>query len=119
MGTPFPESAWARHCGDFQRPATYQLEYLPRKQREGTKPSLIIEIVSPSTRPTDVVTKVDHYARVGVPNYIIVDRFERQGVMVRVLVGYRLTPNGYEELSPNANGWLWLEPVNLWLGLDG
>ena len=89
------------------------------EEEEGTKPSLIIEIVSPSTRLTDVVTKVDHYARVGVPNYIIVDRFEQQGVMVRELVGYRFTPEGYEELSPNANGWLWLEPVNLWLGLDG
>ncbi len=86
---------------------------------EGTKPSLIIEIVSPSTRSTDVVTKVDHYARVGVPNYIIVDRFERQGVMERELVGYRLTPAGYEELSPNTDGWLWLEPVNLWIGLNG
>ena len=86
---------------------------------EGTKPSLIIEIVSPSTRSVDVVTKVDHYAQVGVPNYIIVDQFERQGVMVRELVGYRLTPDGYEELSPNADGWLWLESVNLWLGLDG
>ena len=85
---------------------------------EETKPSLIIEIVSPSTRSTDVVTKVDHYARVGVPNYIIVDRFERQGVMVRELVGYRLTPNGYEELSPNADGWLWIEPVNIWLNLE-
>jgi len=89
------------------------------EEEEGTKPSLIIEIVSPSTRSTDVVTKVDHYARVGVPNYIIVDRFERQGVMVRELVGYRLTPDGYEELSPNTDGRLWLEPVNLWLGLDG
>ena len=39
--------------------------------------------------------------------------------MVRALVGYRLTPDGYEELSPNADGWLWLEPVNLWIGLDG
>ena len=86
---------------------------------EGTKPSLIIEIVSPSTRSTDVVKKVDHYARVGVPNYIIVDRFERRGVMVRELVGYRLTPEGYEELSPNAEGWFWIEPVNIWLNLEG
>ena len=86
---------------------------------EETKPSLIIEIVSPSTRSVDVVTKVDHYERVGVPNYIIVDRFKRRGVMVRELVGYRLTPGGYEELSPNADGWLWIEPVNLWIGLNG
>jgi Uma2 family endonuclease len=89
------------------------------EEEEGTKPSLIIEIVSPSTRSVDVITKVDHYARVGVPNYIIVDRFERRGVMMRELVGYRLTPDGYEELSPNVDGWLWLEPVNLWLGLEG
>ena len=89
------------------------------EDEEGTKPSLIIEIVSPSTRSVDVVTKVDHYARVGVPNYVIVDRFERRGVMVRELVGYRLTPDGYEELRPNAKGWLWLEPVNLWLSLEG
>ena len=39
--------------------------------------------------------------------------------MVRELVGYRLTPDGYEELRPNAKGWLWLEPVNLWLSLEG
>jgi hypothetical protein len=39
--------------------------------------------------------------------------------MVRELVGYRLTPDGYEELSPNAAGWLWIEPVNIWLSLDG
>ena len=88
------------------------------EEEEGTKPSLIIEIVSPSTRSVDVVKKVDHYARVGVPHYIIVDRFERRGVMVRELVGYRLTPDGYEELNPNADGWLWLEPVNLWLSLE-
>ena len=88
------------------------------EDEEGTKPSLIIEIVSPSTRSVDVVKKVDHYAKVGVPNYVIVDRFERRGVMVRELVGYRLTPEGYEEFSPNADGWLWLEPVKLWLGLE-
>ena len=86
---------------------------------EETKPSLIIEIVSPSTRSVDVVKKVDHYARVGVLNYIIVDRFERRGVMVRELVGYQLTPEGYEELSPNADGWLWIEPVSIWLSLEG
>ena len=117
--TLISESAWTRHCGDFQRPATHINWSTFSEAEEGTKPSLIIEIVSPSTRSVDVVKKVDHYARVGVPNYIIVDRFERRGVMVRELVGYRLTPDGYEELSPNADGWLRLEPVNLWLGLEG
>ena len=89
------------------------------EKEEGTKPSLIIEIVCPWTRETDVVSKVKEYEMVGVPLYIIVDRFERDGVMMRQLVGYRLTPKGYEELSPNVHGWLWLEPVNVWIGLDG
>ena len=83
------------------------------EKEEGTKPSLIIEIVCPWTRETDIVNKVREYEMVGVPNYIIVDRFERGGMTMRRLVGYRLTPKGYEELPPNENGWLWLEPVNV------
>ena len=37
---------------------------------------------------------------------------------VKRLLGYQLTANGYEPIPPNANGWLWLEPVKLWLGWD-
>jgi colicin import membrane protein len=85
----------------------------------GTKPSVAIEIVSPSTRLTDVVTKVTHYEMAGVPVYIIVDRFERDEVMVRQLLGYQLTPDGYQDLPPNEAGWLWLEPVKIWLGFSG
>jgi colicin import membrane protein len=89
------------------------------EKEEGTKPSLAIEIVSPSTRSTDVVTKVSHYEMAGVPLYIIVDRFQQGEVMIRQLVGYQLTPDGYEDLPPNEAGWLWLEPVKIWLGLSG
>jgi hypothetical protein len=32
------------------------------------------------------------------------------------LLGYQLTPDGYAPFEPNANGWLWLAPVKLWLG---
>ena len=38
--------------------------------------------------------------------------------MGRVL-GYRLTPSGYAELTPNADGWLWMDPVNLWVSIEG
>ena len=86
---------------------------------EGTKPSLIIEITSPSTYSVDLETKVDHYAQVGVEWYVIVDIAIRRDMPEKRLLGYQLTPDGYESLEPNGNGWLWLAPVNLWLGWHG
>ena len=32
------------------------------------------------------------------------------------LLGYQLTEDGYKRFEPNEKGWLWLAPVNLWLG---
>ena len=35
------------------------------------------------------------------------------------LIGYQLTEAGYVPLAKNERGWLWLEPVGVWLGLRG
>ena len=86
---------------------------------EGIRPSLIVEVTSPSTRRLDLVDKVDEYERAGVPLYVIVDINEQQGVTRRRLLGYQLTPAGYVSLSLNDRGWLWLDPVRLWLGIRG
>jgi len=86
---------------------------------EGTKPSLIVEVTSPSTRSTDLEDKVEEYAQAGVPLYVIVDIAERIGVVMRRLIGYQLTQAGYVPLAKNERGWLWLEPVGVWLGLRG
>ena len=86
---------------------------------EGTKPSLIIEITSPGTYSVDLEKKVDHYAQVGVELYVIVDIAIRRDMPQKRVLGYRLGPDGYEQLAPNADGWLWLAPVNLWLGWHG
>ena len=86
---------------------------------EGTKPSLIIEITSPGTHSVDLEKKVDHYAQVGVELYVIADIAIRRDMPAKRLLGYRLSPDGYEQLVPNADGWLWLAPVNLWLGWHG
>ena len=86
---------------------------------EGTKPSLIIEVTSPGTYSVDLERKIDHYAQVGVPLYVIVDIAIRRAMPAKRLLGYQLTPDGYELLEPNAEGWLWLAPVNLWLGWHG
>ena len=87
--------------------------------KEGTLPSLIIEVTSPSTRSTDLVDKVREYALAGVPWYVIVDCFEEKGVTQRRLLGYQLTSFGYNRFAPNESGWLWLEPVSVWLSLRG
>ncbi|MBS1252044.1 MAG: hypothetical protein MAG451_01080 [Anaerolineales bacterium] len=86
---------------------------------EGTRPSLIIEVTSPGTRQVDLEDKVDHYARVGAPYYAIVDIYQEGGETKRRLLGYELTPAGYANLPLNDRGWLWLDPVRLWLGIRG
>lgn len=86
---------------------------------EETKPSLILEVTSLKTRSTDLVDKVEEYAQAGVPLYVIVDIAERRVGIMRRLVGYQLTEVGYVPLAKNEYGWLWLEPVGVWLGLSG
>jgi len=86
---------------------------------EGTFPSLIVEVTSPRTRSTDLENKVEEYAQAGVPLYVIVDIAERGEMVMRRLVGYQLTEAGYVPLAKNELGWLWLEPVGVWLELRG
>ncbi len=47
------------------------------------------------------------------PLYFIFDPFDPQS-----LQGWRLqTGQGYQPLQPSAQGWLWCETLQLWLGL--
>ena len=87
---------------------------------EGTAPALAIEVTSPSTRDADFNNKLSLYARVGLPYYFIVDTGPRHtdAPPVLRLYGFELTPNGYVELRPNLYGWLWMDPVGAWIGLD-
>jgi colicin import membrane protein len=87
--------------------------------QEGTKPTLIIEVTSPKTRSVDLEDKVDEYEQVGVEYYVIVDIRRRGRGEVRQLLGRHLTPEGYVPMVANEQGWLWLDPVQLWLGLRG
>jgi len=82
--------------------------------REGVRPTLLVEIVSPSTRNVDLNDKVREYHQAGVPLYVIADRDRPEGPPR--LIGYRHAPGGYEEFPPDDRGRLWLEPVRLWLG---
>ena len=88
---------------------------------EGARPALVVEVTSPDTRGNDFGIKRDLYEQAGVPVYAIVDRRPAlAGGSTRVgLLGFRLTPDGYEPLAPDPLGRLWLEPVGLWLGVVG
>ena len=85
--------------------------------QEGVRPALIVEVTSPETRSLDLTTKLEEYDLAGVPLYIIVDLVQRQGQIVPRLLGYRQTPLVYAVVAPDERGWLWLEPLKVWLGV--
>jgi Uma2 family endonuclease len=85
---------------------------------EGARPLLVVEVTSPDTRQNDLVTKVDYYHRAKVPLYVIADVREQGEERVIELICYRYTQAGFERVPPDDRGWIWLEPVQLWLGLS-
>jgi colicin import membrane protein len=92
------------------RRATYHLA------EEGGRPVLVIEIVSPSTRPHDLRAKRRLYYRVGVQKYVLVDRGPQNADPVR-LIGYQRGPRGWRRLRPDVQGRLDLAPVGMMLGI--
>lgn len=88
---------------------------------EGVRPSLIIEVTSENTRFNDLVTKVTHYHKAGVPQYVIVDAQEGEdGERVLRLIDYRYTPERYVEAPPDEQGRVELLGLGLLLGVrDG
>jgi colicin import membrane protein len=98
---------WDRHQGTFM------------VAKLGARPILVIEVTSPSTRAQDFNEKVLEYHQARVPFYAIVDYCtDLEPPRVQVL-GYRTTPEGYVRVPLDERGWLWLEPVKLWLTGEG
>ncbi|HNB55211.1 MAG TPA: Uma2 family endonuclease [Anaerolineales bacterium] len=85
--------------------------------KEGTRPTLIIEIVSPGSKEADRVTKVDHYARAGVQEYVYIDYWERTSGMVWELAGFRLAGDHYLPMLPDEEGSLYCETIGVRIGL--
>ena len=86
--------------------------------QEGARPTLIVEVTSPETRALDLEIKVTHYARAGGPLYVIVDAYEQRGEARLRVLGYELADGEYRPLVPNAEGWLWLAPLKVWIGVQ-
>ena len=86
---------------------------------EGTRPALIVEVTSPETATIDRLVKHDEYEMADVPLYVVVDLVPRRGLPSPRLLGFALGPDGYRETPTSDEGHLWLEPLGLWLGVDG
>ena len=88
-----------------------------RVKKEGVRPSLVIEVVSPSAeaRRADLEDKVQLYQVAGIPEYLIVDSpSELTGLPFRLL-GYRLDAAGhYQPLRPDAEGRFLSETTGIW-----
>jgi flagellar biosynthesis GTPase FlhF len=76
---------------------------------------LIVEVVSPSTRVNDVVTKFDHYFRVGVRTYVIIDQEQEGGP--RRLRAYRRRSLGFAEIESDPQDRIDLPLLGLTLGM--
>ena len=89
--------AWDR-AGDYGHGPDCAVIFKVRKKKdwstfnvvkERTKPALIVEVTSPSTRSTDLVDKVREYAEQKVPHYVIADARVKPRTIAELVV-YRL-----------------------------
>ncbi|MCB0083739.1 MAG: Uma2 family endonuclease [Caldilineaceae bacterium] len=83
---------------------------------EGTRPTLIIEAVSPRFVAGDLEHKVGIYAAAGVQEYFIVDsgeREDRSDIAYRV-IGYRLRDGVYQPIAADEQGRLYSETARVW-----
>ncbi|MEM7534934.1 MAG: Uma2 family endonuclease [Chloroflexota bacterium] len=89
--------------------------------QDGDAPELVLEVTSPSTRNQDFDDKLELMRQARIPYYFIVDLVPPRGEE-RQIYGYELIIDDefvyYATIEANEQGWLWMEPVGLWLGLD-
>ncbi|HEX9944515.1 MAG TPA: Uma2 family endonuclease [Thermoanaerobaculia bacterium] len=89
--------------------------------REGTRPCLVIEIVSSTdaeTRRNDYERKVEIYQRAGIPEHLILDPATSFTQGRLLLTGYRLGPDGrYQRIEPDREGRLLSETAGLLFGV--
>ncbi len=86
-------------------------------EAEGVVPSLIIEVTSKTTRYNDIVTKVTHYHKANVPQYVIVDAKGHEDNRELRLIDYRFTPERYVAVPPDDQGRVELVGLGLLLGV--
>ncbi len=105
---------------DFRGPDFFFIKGAERRDRlswviweeSGQFPNVIIELLSESTASVDRTTKKKLYAhRFKTPEYFWF------GPNTLEFVGFRLVNGDYEPILPNAQGHLWSEEMELFLGI--
>ncbi|HEY9747157.1 MAG TPA: Uma2 family endonuclease, partial [Allocoleopsis sp.] len=92
-------------------------ERKPRKswvvwEEEGKYPNIIVELLSPSTADTDRGLKKQIYQDIfRTPDYFWFDPDRLE------FAGFHLVDGRYEPLEPNAQGLLWSQQLELFLGI--
>ena len=84
--------------------------------QEGTRPCLVIEIVSPEY-PGDKTDKVEIYRQAGVTEYIILDPHSKDETASWELIGYRLIGEEYQSIQPDSAGRLLSQTTGVHIGL--
>jgi Uma2 family endonuclease len=85
---------------------------------EGTRPTFILEVVSPRYRQTDRETKVVEYARAKVQEYVIIDRRIVRRQLVDEVLGYRLMTGYYQPITPDEDGRILCNTLGVWISLQ-
>ncbi|MEQ8754258.1 MAG: Uma2 family endonuclease [Coleofasciculus sp. G1-WW12-02] len=82
-------------------------------EENGRYPDVIVELMSPSTAAVDLGVKKDIYEQIfRTPDYFVFDPFDPNS-----LQGWHLDANQqYQLLTPNGQGRLWCQRLQLWLG---
>ena len=78
---------------------------------EGKPPDFVLEFASKGTYRNDLTRKVQLYASIGIPEYILYDVDRRY--LPTPLMGFRLVDGDYVEIPPLANGGIPSETLGL------
>ncbi|ELR98096.1 Uma2 family endonuclease [Gloeocapsa sp. PCC 73106] len=81
-------------------------------QEGGKYPDVIVEILSESTAKIDKNEKKQIYQNIfRTPNYFWFDPLTLE------FQGFRLVEGQYQPIEPNERGWMWSNPLGLYLGV--
>lgn len=84
-------------------------------QAEGTRPTFILEVVSPNYRRSDREDKVDVYEQAGTMEYFLIDaNLKPEGTLNYEIVAYRLVRGEYRPILPDEQGRFYSQVNHVW-----
>lgn len=109
---PAPDISVIPHLREKDiNPGTFKVK------QQGTRPSLVLEVVSPHYQGDDTV-KVKLYCQAGVKEYLIVNPSAGDQRQDYRITGYRLVGQQYEPIEPDSEGRLWSDTTGLFFGVS-